>query len=303
MMKTRQKRILNNLLIYVERCIKFLPRWLIKAILNVLFLIAKLFIKKNRNICAQNFQLVFGNNKTKSQYASMANQLIKSVGLSMMDLLYYVDRPNDLLKIVHIHHEDYLKQALTEGRGVIGVTAHMGNFPLMFVSLAQRGYKVNVIIRPMRDANFSAFMYRQCNKWKINMIQTFPKKQFLTSTMTALKNNELLFILLDEVVQKEDGVKVPFLNSEVTRATGPFLFLKRTASPIIPMFIIKDEKDHYQISIEKKFEVYNEGTDTENTLTNTARLADIIGQYVIKHPLQWGGWFNKRWTAEAGAFK
>ena len=214
----------------------------------------------------------------------------------MMDLLYYLNRPKELYKIVHIENEDHLKEALSLGRGVIAVTAHLSNFPLMFVSLVQRGYKVNVIIRKMRDADFSKFMYQQCHKWNINMIQTSPKKEFLRESLGALKRNELLFILLDEVVPKEGGVTVRFFNSEVSRAAGPMLFLERTGAPVLPMFIAQENNNGFGIFIEKPFEIYAGGTKEENTVKNIMGLTNIIEGYVRRYPLQWGGWLNRRWA-------
>ena len=140
----------------------------------------------------------------------------------------------------------------------------MGNFPLMFVALVQKGYKVNVVIRSMRDENFSKFMYRLCDRWGINMIQTSPAKQFVRESLAALKRNELLFILLDEVVAKENGVKVKFLNREVSRAKGPVLFFERTSSPVLPMFIVKDDKGHFQIFIQPPFEMAQGTSAPEN---------------------------------------
>jgi len=167
---------------------------------------------------------------------------------------------------------------------------------LMFVALVQKGYKVNVVIRSMRDENFSKFMYRLCDQWGINMIQTSPAKQFVKKSFGALKRNELLFILLDEVVAKDNGVQVKFLNREVTRAKGPVLFFERTSAPVLPMFIVKDEHSHFKIFVEHPFDVDQGGSAQENMVSNIAGLTRIVERYVNRYPFQWGGWFNKRWA-------
>jgi KDO2-lipid IV(A) lauroyltransferase len=222
----------------------------------------------------------------------------------MIDLLYFVDRPGKLSEIVDWEYEENLKKALEKGKGVIAVSAHLGNFPLMFVSLAQKGYKVNVVIRNMRDEKFSKFMYQLCSRWGINMIQTFPAKQFFRESLNVLRRNELLFILLDEVVSKENGVKVKFFDHDVIRATGPILFFKRTFSPILPMFIVQDEKKRFKILIEQPFKVVDEGDEQGDVLKNISGLTKIVERYVKQYPFQWGGWFNKRWafgiTAKGG---
>ena len=164
------------------------------------------------------------------------------------------------------------------------------------MSLVQKGYKVNVVIRTMRDENFGKFMYNLCDQWGIKMIQTSPGKQFLKESFGALRRNELLFFLLDEVVADENGVKVEFLNREVIRAKGPMLFFERTSSPILPMFIVKDDKKHFKIFIKKPFEIIKGGSPQDDMVKNIAGLTNIIEYYVSRYPFQWGGWFNKRWA-------
>lgn len=288
---------MNTTLRVVEAALKIMPRWMINGFIEVVFPLVSLGMGKLRQICVRNLQLVYGDSKDQRECESISNQLIKSIGYSMMDLMYYVDRPEQLSKIVSLEYEDHLKEALKLGKGVIAVSAHMGNFPLMFVSLVQRGYKINVVIRNMRDEDFSIFMHRMCARWGINMIPTSPGKRFLKESLDALKRNELLFILLDEAVAPKDGVKVKFLNSEVTRATGPMLFLKRTDSPIVPFFIVQDEQKHYKIFIEEPYEVYRGGDGPENVTKNIMGLNQIIERFVSRYPFQWGGWFNKRWAA------
>jgi len=294
--KNLQSRLMNGALHFLEWIIRIMPRWIVELFMEGIFPIVFLATKELNRICMRNLQMVYGDSKDKRGYELIIKQYIKSIGYAMMDLLYYVQRPDELLKIVHFEHEDNLKKALGLGRGVIAVSAHLGNFPLMFVSLVQKGYKVNVVIRNMRDENFSKFVYRLCDQWGIRMIQTSPGKKFVRESLAALKRNELLFILLDEVVAKEDGVKVKFLNREVIRARGPVLFFERTSAPVLPMFIVKDEKKHFKVFIEQPFEIDKGNSVAVNMEKNIAGLTRIVERFVDQYPFQWGGWFNKRWA-------
>ena len=296
-----QSHLMNGALKFLEGIIRIMPRCFIDFFIGCLFPIVSLYIKNLNEICVKNLLLVYGDSKDKKQYEQLTKTYLKSIGNAMMDLLYYVERPEELSKIVHFEYEDHLKGSLKSGRGVIAVSAHLGNFPLMFVSLAQKGYKVNVVIRSMRDENFGRFMNHLCEKWGINMIQTFPAKKFFKESLEALKRNELLFFLLDEVVAKENGVKVKFLNRDVIRAKGPVLFFERTSSPIVPMFVVQDERKHFKVFINKPFEIIKGGSDQENMVNNVEGLTKIVEYYVKQYPFQWGGWFNKRWALEGGS--
>ncbi len=267
-----------------------LPQWFVKLNIFILTPIVYACMGHHQEICRRNFKLVYGDAKTDQQYAAMIKQCLVNVSITMADMLYYMKRPQMLEQITSFHNEERLKEALKPGKGVVCVSAHMGNFPLMFVMLRKRGYKVNVIIRPMRNKKFSKFMFDMCAEWGIHMIQTVPQRNFIKETFGALKRNELLFILLDEVVPGDVGVEVDFFGTKVRRAAGPLLFQQKLHSSIIPMFVVKDEEGRFHIHME---EIFNSKGRSEQD--NIAGLTKIIEAYVRDYPLQWGGWFNKRW--------
>lgn len=281
---------------FVQWAFGFFPRWFMRAVSRSLFFMVYFFLKELRQIGLRNFKAVYVHQKTQREIELMTKMSIKNVGYSMMDMLYFVDRPKEFAQIATVSGEDHLRGALELGRGVIGITAHLGNFPLMFLTLIERGYKVNVIIRPMRDEKFGAFMHKECAKWNIQMIELYPQKEFLKKAFQALKQNELLFILLDEVAPKNTGVRVPFFGREVERATGPMIFYERFKSPIVPMFMVKDERGHFNILIKEPIKIIETRNKNVDNIQNISRMTKVIEEVVAAYPLQWGGWLNKKWN-------
>jgi len=280
------------------RAFQCLPRWCTQALFTALFPIAYFGIRHLAKICQKNLYLAYGEIKTLQEYQKMTRDCFYNMGCSMMDMLYFVKRPQQLKGITHLHGEEHLRQALAKNHGAVVVTAHLSNFPLMFLSLVSQGYKVNVVIRTMRNRDFSKFMYDLCALWGIRMIETFPQKSFIKESFAALRRNELLVILLDEVVPAEEGVLVPFFGTEVTRGMGPMLFYERVGSPSIPILIAQDEKKNFQIFIEPELKVETRFSPAENMKTNVAHLTKTIESYIRRYPSQWGGWLNKRWAAQ-----
>jgi len=300
--KTKQVKLRNQIAATSLRATKWaagiLPRWFVQPIMEGLFFLACLGLIKLKQICMTNLLSVYGKVKKESELKMMATQCIKNIGRAMMDILYYIGRAEEFSNTVSINNEKHIKDALSFGKGVIVVTAHLGNFPLMFMALTLKGYKVNVIIRPMRDGTFGDFMFHLSSLANINMIQTSPSKKFLKDSLNALKRNELLFILCDEVVPKEVGVAVKFFNRKVNRTLGPMLFHQRTQSPIVPMFIVKDKQKKFKIYIEKAITIEDKFGLDQNKQANIAHLNTIIESFVRKYPIQWGGWLNKRWISK-----
>lgn len=281
---------------YSQWTLCHLPRWTITLLMILIFPIASLFMGRLRKIAQINFQSVYGPDKDTPTSRQMTTQCLRQTGRTMIDLLYFVERPQLFGQQVSIHGEEHLMRALDQKKGVIVFTAHLNNFPLMFVALVQRGYSVNVLIRPMRDPEFSRFMFDLCAKWRINMVPTKPRRDFLRRSYAALENNEMLFIMMDEIPPENKGTPVSFLGQTVKRATGPLLFYKKFQSPILPMFIAQDEQRRFHVYIEPEINIVAGTDQKEFEEKNTASMTAIIEKYVRKYPLQWGGWLNKRWS-------
>ena len=303
-MKKKDKTLLRHItrrismagLIGVEWLLRHLPRWCIAAFITPIYYVAYPFMGRMRAITMTNLRAVYGAEKDESALRKMTNTCLRRAGGLMIDMIYYVEHPQELTPRVVTHEEQRLREALDKGKGVIAVTAHLNNFPLMFVSLIQKGYKINVIIRPMRDPEFSKFMFGQCEKWGVHMIPTKPRREFIRETYGALQRKEILFIVLDEIPADDAGVPVTFFGKTVKRATGPLLFYRKFGSPILPMFITQDEQNRFHIHIEEEIKLEENGDPSELEARNMNTMNAVIEKYVRFYPEQWGGWFNKRWS-------
>ena len=52
----------------------------------------------------------------------------------------------------------------------------------------------------------------------------------------------------------------------------------------------------FKIFIKEPFKIEKEGDAEENMVRNITGLSRIVEHFVNQYPLQWGGWFNRRWA-------
>ena len=119
--------------------------------------IAYLVIVRHRKIALEGLGLAFGEKTLKSR-KRIARKVFTFMAQSSFELLHYLKNTHQL-KNIRIEGEEYLRQALNKKKGVIIVTAHLGNFPLMSLKLAKQGYEVNFVTRPMRDEKTSDYIH------------------------------------------------------------------------------------------------------------------------------------------------
>lgn len=253
------------------------------------------FAHKQRRIALQSLGLAFGQEKTAAQTEQIARDCFTFMAKGVMELLFLMYRPLLLKKRVDILNKENLNQALSRGKGVILVSGHFGNFPLMLARLGLGGYKTASIMRPMRDSRVEKIFLARRTQLNIKTIYSIPRKTCVENSIRSLRNNELLFIPLDQNFGT-GGVFVDFFGQKAATATGPIVLARRTGAVLLPCFIIRQKDDTHKLIFEAPFDL-EEGQDAQETISiNIQRLTHIIESYIRRYPAQWG-WIHRRWKS------
>ena len=194
--------------------------------------------------------------------------------------------------------KENLDKALVDGRGVILVSAHFGNFPLLLGRLAVDGYRVGGIMRPMHDDKVEKIFLKKREKFGVRTIYSQPRNECVNNTISALRDNELIFIPIDQNFGT-GGIFVNFFGEKAATATGPVILAQRTNAALIPCFILRQPGDRHKIVFEPALKLI-EGKNPQDTIAvNIQRLTDIIESYIRKYPAEWG-WIHRRWKSKPG---
>jgi KDO2-lipid IV(A) lauroyltransferase len=131
----------------------------------------------------------------------------------------------------------------------------------------------------------------------LNTIYAVPRKQCVDYTIRALRNNEIVFIPLDQNFGSAAGVFVEFFGQQAATATGPIVFAQRTGAVLLPMFVIRQKDDQHRIIIEPPM-ILEESPDNDQMIyKNVVKITKLIEQYVRKYPHEWG-WMHRRWKSK-----
>jgi KDO2-lipid IV(A) lauroyltransferase len=276
--------------------IKFLPSRHIYGFAKGLAAVGYRFVKKQRKIALESLTLAFGQEKPQEEIEQIAKDCFTFMAKSGVELLFLMDRPELLKKRVEIVGKDNLDNALLKGQGVILVSAHFGNFPLLMARLALGGYKVAGIMRSMRDSRVERIFLAKRNRLNIKTIYSQPRNVCVNSTIESLRNNELVFIPIDQNFGT-GGVFVDFFGRKAATATGPIVLAKRTKAMVLPCFIIRQKDDTHRIIFERPLDL-EEGKNSRETIAlNIQKLTSIIEAYIRKYPAEWG-WVHRRWKSK-----
>ncbi|MDD5115594.1 MAG: lysophospholipid acyltransferase family protein [Candidatus Omnitrophica bacterium] len=278
--------------------VKVIPAACLYRFASGLASFAYFFVTKQKKIALESLHIAFGKEKSSRELEKIARDCFVHMAKSGVELMFFFDKPHMLEGKVDIQGRQNLDAALKRGKGAILVSAHFGNFPLLLGRLAVAGYKTCGIMRPMHDAKVEKIFFEKRKAYGVRTIYSQPRNECVNNTIAALRNNELIFIPIDQNFGT-GGIFVKFFGRQAATATGPVVLAQRTKAALVPCFILRQKGDRHKIIFEPELELI-EGKDARDTISlNIQRLTDIIEAYIRKYPAEWG-WIHRRWKSKPG---
>nr|MDA3792303.1 lysophospholipid acyltransferase family protein [Elusimicrobiota bacterium] len=214
----------------------------------------------------------------------------KNMGVNIVDFALMNFRSKRFwMKKIKISGNRHLEDNIKDGKGVVFLTAHIGNWELLGGYLSMIGYPINVIARGMTDDIMDRLLVRLRALRGVNIIYRTGTGN-MKKMMKVLKAGNVLGILMDQDT-KVGGVFVDFFGRPAYTPTAVAQFGKLDNTVIIPGFIYRREDYTYRVVIDSP--IKKEGSLAEQTQRHTK----IIENFISKHPAQWV-WMHRRWKTK-----
>jgi len=186
---------------------------------------------------------------------------------------------------VAIEGEEYLKQALKKGNGVIALGAHLGNFTMIGPRVAAAGYPFSILVKHPSDQRLARLLDSYRAKTGLKTISAKPRRQAARQILIALRRNEVVCILPD--VFKTGKVNTQFLGSTVYVRRGPVTLALRAGAAVLPMCVTRDAKDRLTLRISPEIDLVKTGDLQEDVTANLALFSRHLEDTIRRYPDQW----------------
>jgi len=245
------------------------------------------FLRGWRRVALNNLNLAFGRDKGKDEIKSMCRELFKNMPIDMMEVYRCVDFEDSYFKtLVRFEGKEHLDRALKEGKGAIGVSAHLGNFPLMTARIANEGYPLSLVARDPENPKIAKAIVSLRDAVGMESIPDEPRLACVSRCFKALKEKRVLLLQIDQNAPITEAW-VDFFGYLVPTFKGPVLFSIRTGAPIVPIFITRDSDHLHKVTVHPPFELKTTGNVEHDITSNLASLTKIIEAAIREHPEQW----------------
>ncbi len=197
----------------------------------------------------------------------------------------------EICSMAAVQGEEHLKRALAKGRGVIGLSAHLGNFTMIGPRLAAAGYAFTAVIKQPRDEGFTRLMDSYRAQVGTKTISARPRQLAARQILKALRENDVVLLIADQF--KSAGVEVEFFGRSSPAPRGPVTLALRSGAALLPMFMLRNPEGLLTLYIEPELNLTQSGNLKEDLTINVAMFSRTLETMIRRFPDQWN-WLGFR---------
>ncbi|MEN3337081.1 MAG: phosphatidylinositol dimannoside acyltransferase [Acidobacteriota bacterium] len=296
---------LNNGRIFTATCagVRALPRPVSYAIGHVGTWIAWRLTRQARRAVVDNLRPLFPDDDERTltrraldTYRAYARDIIDFLRASSLSPA----EARDVFVASETHRQVFV-DLLAEGRGIILVTGHYGNWEIGSI-LIRDALQLPLTVVAMMEANPEVNQARRAIREALG-VETLEVRQTLETALQLrrqLAANRIVAMLVDRHLGR-DRVAVRFLGREASFLRTPALLAYMTGAPIVPCFIERVGPGRFAAEPGTPIRVGREGSRGAAIQAATQEIADALAARVRRHPEYWYH-FYRYWDAQQDAY-
>lgn len=248
-------------------------------------------LKLRRNVVFKNLKIAFPN-KSDGELISIAEKSYYHFSRLVLEIMCIPKMSKDeLYARVTCKEIPELKEIYNEGRGLIFLTAHFGNWEYGAISVPmQMGTIMYPIVKPQRNPYVTDWLKKMRETHGNRVI---PLGMSIRDIYKVLKDGKLLGVVGDQRGPK-GGMRVKLFGRDTSIYGGTAELVLKLKVPIFVLFAVRIEGSQFtafteQIEIDNLPEEYDEQVKEINQ-----RYMNLLEKYVRLYPEQWF-WMHNIW--------
>ena len=249
------------------------------------------FIPIRKKVVIENLKIAFPEIDLASHkklafkiYLSFATALIEIMCLPFL-------KKSELTRVLECSNLDLIIKKFKEGKGVILLSSHFGNWEFGAISTAiQIQIPFSVVVKPLRNPLVNQWMNKARTKFGNEIV---PLGISIRKTYQTLKEKKIVAMVADQRGPKE-GAKVDFFGRKVPAYTGPAVLALKTGAPLICGITVREKDDKYKMVLVEISQDNLPENEEDKILVISQRYTSYLEKVIREHPEQWL-WMHKRW--------
>lgn len=247
-----------------------------------------------REVVMANLQIAFGSEMTEAQLEKIAAESYRQIAMSFIELLIAPKLQDQIQNILESKHISLLQRLLQQGKGLITVSGHLGNWELQGAAAAT-AMNEPFTVAAVQQSNpyIDRFITQRRNGMGMEVAGT---KAAMKLLLRALKNRQAIGLVADQNAGR-DAVFVDFFGKVAATQPGPAQLAMKFGAPMIVGAAIRIGPGRFKV-LAQLVEIKED--DTVETLTQ--RHVKILEDFIRQYPEQYF-WLHRRWKTRPSGEK
>jgi len=230
--------------------------------------------------------------KSQEEIKAIALAAYRNLVISLLEVFWFSRLTPELVKeIVRMPDSSLMESRLREGKGLIMLGGHFGNWELIAIAVGLlTGHPLTIIVQRQRNRYVDAFMNKNRTIFGNKVVEMEKAPRQIIAT---LRENGVVAMLADQSGPQE-GLFVNYFGRPASTHRGPAVFSVRTGAPIIMAFILRQADGRYIVEFKEVDTENVSGSDDSKVEQITARHVAVLEDYASQYPDHWL-WMHKRW--------
>jgi len=259
-------------------------RWLGRSIAFIVYL----FSTRDRKGLATNLSIALNQPVNNLHIRQLVRRMFMNYGEYMADYFCLPQLPRQKARAVfsHLKREEIIRKALKKGRGVILLSAHIGNWEFGGIMIRHSKYPLAVVSLPHNTAPTNALVNRFREDKGISVIEVDESPFSALPILKHLRKNGVVAMMGDKDFFG-NGKLIPYFGKQVRFPIGPVIIAMSSGAALIPAFVLKQPDGRYFGVLENAIPLSNERPREQAIQKNLEKIAVIFETYIQRYPDQW----------------
>ena len=230
--------------------------------------------------------------ETGGRYWGFTFRNLYSFGHVLVDRAWLGIRSNARFQ-GHVEGYQTLVKLIERKKGVVLLTAHVGNWQAALSSLDRLPVTVHALMQYDREAAAKHFFDLKKGRRLFEIIDSEGPFGGMVDAAAALMRGEVVTIMGDRYV-KGSFSRASFFGDQVRLPDSAYLLAANTGAPIVVLLAAKTGRTCYQLKVWDYFYPAYEQRDKRNKMLEecAGRFAGSLENYLKQYPFQWYNFYN-----------
>jgi len=249
-----------------------------------------------RQVVLDNLRRVYGERADEAEITRLAQAHYGHLGRLFWEFLWYpwLSRARKLA-LVRVENLDALLAAHAQGKGVLILTGHFGNFEVAtsagLASFPEAKGRFHFVRRPIRPEWLDKLVTRRFRKAGFGVL---PKRGGLDAILDRLAAGDLVVFPFDQHAQRKDGVLVDFFGHPAGTFRSLGVIALSTGAPVVPAACWREPDGRHVLRFETPLQAVEDADTNEAIRLTTREFNRALELLIVRRPEQWW-WVHRRW--------